>query len=84
MDFVTITGCIAGTLTTASFLPQVLRSWKLRETRDLSLAMLVMFAIGVFLWTIYGVWVNSLPVIAANAVTLVLIAVLLYLKAVYH
>lgn len=84
MDILTITGCIAGLLTTASFLPQVIRSWRLRETRDLSLTMLIMFAIGVFLWTIYGIWVNSFPIIAANAVTLVLIAVLLYLKAVYH
>lgn len=84
MDVVTITGFVAGILTTASFLPQVIRSWKLKETRDLSLTMLILFAIGVSLWAVYGVWVNSPPIIAANTITLVLIIALLYLKAVYH
>ncbi len=59
---------------------QVVKAWKMRETRDLSLAMLVLFAVGVFLWTLYGVWVDSLPIIAANVITFVLIIVLLFLK----
>ncbi|MDD1690972.1 MAG: SemiSWEET transporter [Methanoregula sp.] len=80
MDTVLIIGYIAGALTTISFIPQVVKAWKMRETRDLSLAMLVLFAVGVFLWTLYGVWVDSLPIIAANMITLVLILVLLCLK----
>ena len=84
MDTVTITGYIAGTLTTISFLPQVIRSFRLRETRDISLLMLVLFAIGITLWAIYGFWVNSLPIIAANGATLVLVVILLAFKARYH
>jgi MtN3 and saliva related transmembrane protein len=80
MDTVLIIGYIAGALTTISFIPQVVKAWKMRETRDLSLAMLVLFAVGVFLWTLYGIWARSLPIIAANMITLVLILVLLYLK----
>ena len=80
MDSIVIIGYIAGTLTTASFIPQVIRSWKLRETRDISLAMLVLFAIGVVLWTVYGIWIGSLPIIVANAVTLCLILFLLWMK----
>jgi len=80
MDTVLIIGYIAGALTTISFIPQVVKAWKMRETRDLSLAMLVLFAVGVFLWTLYGVRVDSLPIIAANMITFVLILVLLYLK----
>ena len=80
MDNIIIIGYIAGTLTTASFIPQVIRSWKLKETRDLSLAMLVLFAIGVILWTVYGVWIGSPPIIAANIVTLGLIIFLLWMK----
>jgi MtN3 and saliva related transmembrane protein len=80
MDSIIIIGYIAGTLTTASFIPQVIRSWKLKETRDISLAMLVLFAIGVILWTLYGIWIDSLPIIAANAVTLCLILFLLWMK----
>jgi MtN3 and saliva related transmembrane protein len=80
MDTIVIVGYIAGALTTISFIPQVIKAWKMKETRDLSLAMLVLFAIGIFLWALYGIWIDSLPVIAANVITLVLILVLLFLK----
>jgi len=45
--------------------------------------MLVLFAIGVILWTLYGIWVGSLPIIAANVITFALILVLLGLKLWY-
>jgi MtN3 and saliva related transmembrane protein len=84
MDTVIIVGYIAGTLTTISFVPQVMRAWKLKETRDISLAMLLLFAAGVLLWTIYGVWTGSLPIIAANIITFLLILLLLGMKIRYH
>ena len=80
MDTIIIVGYVAGALTTLSFVPQVIKAWKMRETRDLSLAMLVLFAFGVLLWTLYGFSLNSLPIIVANLVTFVLILVLLFLK----
>jgi MtN3 and saliva related transmembrane protein len=83
MDTIVLVGYIAGTLTTLSFVPQVIRAWNLRETRDLSLAMLLLFALGVLLWTLYGVWTGSMPVIAANMVTFILILVLLWMKIEY-
>jgi MtN3 and saliva related transmembrane protein len=83
MDTIIIVGYIAGTLTTLSFVPQVVRTWKLKETRDLSLAMLLFFAAGVLLWTLYGVWTGSIPIIAANVITFVLILVLLWMKVKY-
>ncbi len=84
MDYIVITGYIAGTLTTLSFLPQVLRSWRMRETRDISLMMLVFFGIGICLWTLYGLWVSSLPIIVANLATLLLVGILIGLKLKYH
>jgi len=83
MDPIVAVGSIAGILTTISFVPQVARAWKLRETRDLSLAMLLLFSAGVLLWTLYGFWVSSLPIIAANTVTFFLILVLIWLKIRY-
>lgn len=83
MDTIVIIGYVAGALTTLSFVPQVIKAWKMRETRDLSLAMLVLFAVGVILWTLYGIWVESLPIIAANVITFALILVLLGLKLWY-
>ena len=84
MDTLVIIGYIAGTLTTISFVPQVARAWKLKETRDLSLAMLLLFAAGILLWTVYGIWTNSLPIIAANMVTFFLVLLLLGMKIQYH
>jgi MtN3 and saliva related transmembrane protein len=83
MDTIALVGYVAGALTTISFVPQVARAWNLKETRDLSLAMLLFFAAGVLLWTLYGVWTGSMPIIVANIVTFVLILVLLGMKIKY-
>lgn len=84
METAVLVGYLAGTLTTISFIPQVARAWRMKETRDLSLAMLLLFATGILLWTWYGVWSDSLPIIAANLVTFLLVLILLALKIRYH
>ena len=81
MDSVTALGLIAGTLTTLSFAPQVVRAWRTRSTADLSFAMLVIFLAGILLWLAYGVVKEDLAIIAANAVTAVLIGLILSIKA---
>lgn len=73
-------GLIAGALTSISFLPQVIKTWRSGSARDLSLSMFGIFSLGVTLWLIYGVKVNSIPIIAANAFTLALCLVILYFK----
>ncbi|MCX6691107.1 MAG: SemiSWEET transporter [Methanoregula sp.] len=83
MDTITLTGYIAGTLTTISFLPQVIRSWKTKSTHDISFAMLALFGLGMLLWATYGFWLNSLPIILANVITFGLIIVLLAMKIRY-
>jgi MtN3 and saliva related transmembrane protein len=80
MDKITILGLIAATLTTVSFLPQVIQTWKTKRTKDISFPMYLTITIGVFLWLIYGLFINSTPVIAANAVTLILASCILFLK----
>ncbi len=83
MDTIVLVGYIAGALTTLSFVPQVIRAWKLKETRDLSLSMLLLFALGVLLWTFYGIWTGSMPVILANVITFILVLILLGMKITY-
>ena len=84
MDTIGLIGYLAGALTTIAFVPQVVKAWKLGETRDLSLAMLVLFGAGILLWTVYGFWVASMPIISANLITFVLVIVLLGLKIRYR
>ncbi|MCU0896492.1 MAG: SemiSWEET transporter [Burkholderiales bacterium] len=73
-------GLLAGVLTTLAFVPQVIRVWRTRSARDLSLASFAIFTVGVALWLVYGIAVGALPVIVANAVTLVLAGAILVMK----
>lgn len=77
MDYVQILGLTAGALTTFSIVPEIRKVWQTKDVRDISITWLILVLMGVFLWTAYGVFVNSLPVIVWNGVTFVLICVLL-------
>ena len=68
----TFIGFIAAALTTLSFLPQVVKVLRSKDTSGLSLLMYGIFSLGVALWTLYGVLTWSLPIILANGVTLLL------------
>ncbi|MCL1471909.1 SemiSWEET transporter [Argonema antarcticum] len=83
MDFLTILGLVAGTLTTIAFLPQVIKTWKSQSAKDFSFGMLITFSLGVFLWLLYGIAKNDLPVILANLLTFVLNLIIIVLKTKY-
>lgn len=84
MEFVTALGFVAGTLTTIAFWPQLRRTWKTRSADDLSLGMLLTFTTGVFLWLLYGMYLQALPIIVANAITLILTLAILVLRIRYR
>ena len=73
MSAVTLLGLAAATLTTAAFVPQVLKAWRSGSSADLSLGMYALFTTGIALWLAYGLLTGDLPIIAANAVTLGLV-----------
>ncbi len=73
-------GYLAASLTTASFLPQAILTLKTRDTASLSLGMYGLFTSGVLLWLIYGIYLANPAIIAANAVTLLLAALILACK----
>ncbi|SCK20605.1 MtN3 and saliva related transmembrane protein [Vogesella sp. LIG4] len=73
-------GYLAAFLTTASFLPQVWQAIRTRDLRSISLSMYLMFVGGVALWLFYGIQLGASPVIAANAITLLLAGIILSLK----
>ena len=76
-------GALAGTLTTVSLVPQVIKTWQSRSAGDLSLGMLVVFTSGVALWEAYGLMVGAVPIIAANGVTLALALAMIAMKVRY-
>jgi MtN3 and saliva related transmembrane protein len=73
-------GFIAAACTTGAFIPQVLMVWRQRGAPGISVGMYSMFIVGVALWLVYGVAVNSWPVAIANGITLVLAASVLGMK----
>ncbi|HMR56497.1 MAG TPA: SemiSWEET transporter [Cyclobacteriaceae bacterium] len=80
MDTAKLIGLVAGFLTTVAFVPQVIKTWRSKSARDLSLVMFLLFCTGVFLWMIYGIMINELPVILWNIITLLLALIILLFK----
>ena len=78
-----IIGLMAATLSTVSFLPQVIQIFKTKHTKDISLVTFIILSFGIFLWLIYGILIMQTPVILANSVTLVLVIAILVMKIKY-
>jgi len=77
-------GLIAAFSTTSAFVPQLIRVWRLKSARDISLYTFLLFSFGVAMWLIYGMLIHSVPVILSNFVTLVLALAILALKFRYE
>jgi MtN3 and saliva related transmembrane protein len=77
---VTYVGMAAALLTTGAFVPQVVRAWRTRSTRDLSASSFMVYATGLAMWLIYGLLIGDAPLIASNGTTLVLALIILALK----
>lgn len=82
-DAITLIGLIAALMTTTSLLPQVVKSWRMKETRDISLLMFIFMGVGLFLWLLYGFFIHNLPIMAANSVSFVFVLIILFFKVKY-
>ena len=76
-------GFFAAFCTTIAFVPQAIKVYKSKSTKDISLYMFLIFTIGVLSWLIYGIIISNLPIILANAVTLALSLFILIYKLKY-
>ena len=83
MDFITILGIVAGFITTLSYLPQVIKIWSTKSTKDISLGMFSILSLGIFFWLIYGLLIRDLPLILANSVTFAFTLAILFFKLRY-
>lgn len=77
-------GYAAAFLTTASFVPQALHTFRTKDVRGISLGMYAAFTLGICLWLVYGVLLNAMPIVIANAITLSLAAAILTMKLRYQ
>jgi MtN3 and saliva related transmembrane protein len=83
MDHITIIGLVAAALTVIAFLPQLMKVWRTRSTRDISLEMFSIFCAAVFLWFAYGILTSDPPVTIANLLVFVQALVILAFKVKY-
>lgn len=83
MQMSELIGYLAAALTTCSFLPQALHTFRTRDVSGISLGMYSVFTVGIALWLVYGFALEAWPIVAANAITLVLAGAILGMKVVY-
>ncbi len=79
-----LVGYLAAALTTASFAPQALHTFKTKDVSGISLGMYSAFTLGVALWLVYGLLLGAWPIVAANAITLSLAGLILAMKLRYR
>ncbi len=72
MDFTELLGFAAAFCTTVAYLPQVVKNWRTQSAGDLSFLTFTTLNVGIVLWLVYGVMVESMPIILANVFTFIL------------
>ncbi len=77
---ITHIGLVAGAITSAAAIPQVVRTYRTRHARDLSIWQPVLLDIGMLLWLIYGICLGDLPLILANAFSILCYTLLIFMK----
>jgi MtN3 and saliva related transmembrane protein len=83
MDYITILGLVAASLSTLAFIPQVIKTWQSKSAKDLSFVMFFLMFAATALWLVYGLLLSALPIIMANGTILILLAIILYFKLTY-
>jgi MtN3 and saliva related transmembrane protein len=83
MNRITLLGLTAGALTTISLLPQVIKIWKSKSAKDISLGMYSILCSGLLLWIFYGFFIDSAPVVITNILSFILACVIMALKMRY-
>jgi MtN3 and saliva related transmembrane protein len=84
MNHADLIGTMAAFLTTSSFLPQAIKTFRTKDVSGISLSMYGIFTAGVALWLVYGILLNAWPIIIANAVTVSLALSIFVMKLRYR
>lgn len=83
MSGVDILGYAAGAITSLTFLPQVIKTWKEKSAKDISLLMFVIAAVNEVMWVVYGVLLNNWVIILTNAIVLAMSLTMIFFKLRY-
>lgn len=84
MDAIEILGMAAGTISSITFLPQVIKTWRTKSAKDISMLMFLLATLSVIMWLIYGIVKSSIPIIYTNSMVLLMSLIMLYFKFRYN
>ncbi len=80
MEWINVLGLVAGTITSVTFLPQVIKTWKEKNAEGVSLLMFAFATISVIMWLIFGIVKKDIAIIYTNSMVLLLSLIMLYFK----
>jgi MtN3 and saliva related transmembrane protein len=80
MNSIDILGLVAGCISSITFLPQVIKTWKTKSAADVSLLMFTFATISVIMWLAYGIILGNIPIIFTNSMVLIFSLIMLYFK----
>ena len=83
MNYITLIGFSAALLTTVSFIPQMVKVIKTKSTEDISLVMFACLSVGILMWLLYGILINSIPMMIANTISFIFNLIILTYKLKY-
>jgi len=83
MTAIELLGYAAGTISSLVFLPQVIKTWKSKSAKDISLLMFTLATLSVVMWLVYGILIKNGAVIYTNSVVLLLSLIMMYFKIRY-
>jgi MtN3 and saliva related transmembrane protein len=78
-----ILGYAASAVTVLTFLPQVIKTWKEKTAKDISLMMFIIAIVNEIMWIGYGVMIHNNVIIITNIVMLVMASTMVFLKLKY-
>ena len=80
MDIINFVGAAGGIVSSVTFLPQVIKIWKTKSAKDLSMGTLLFLILNISLWLLYGILTNLYPIIITNAIVLTMVFIMVYFK----
>ena len=84
MSGIEILGYAAGAVTAFTFLPQVVKTWKEKSAKNVSLLMFIIAFVNEVMWIAYGVLSNNWVIISTNVVMITMCSLMIFLKLRYN
>ncbi|WP_269235756.1 SemiSWEET family sugar transporter [Flavobacterium flavigenum] len=84
MNYIDVIGLFAGICVTISVIPQIIKVWKTKKVKQISLLTFGVLTFGIAIWVVYGILKKDLPIIVTNSVSLFLNLIMVYFLIYYE